>query len=201
MGDEGRAGARMFSACTLNVRGLCSVHKLAATLAWAQEQPYTAVILQECHLRESPLEWARGQGGADMIWKGHAFYEPGTGHADGCWVLLKPSALITGVRRFQPPIPVAVGRVVRVDFELLGRPSSLVCVYAPARAHERPRFFTHTLPAYLPRRGERTVLLGGDFNCITDTADYIGPTERGEGGPEGGERREGGRKRGGGAPP
>ena len=180
MDAQGRGREHAFRACSLNVRGLHHPAKFAAVLAWAQERPYTAVVIQECHLRTSPFQWVRHTQGADAVWKGQSFYEPGTGKSRGCLVLLKASAIITNVKRVDlSGVPGAVGRVIRVDFELGGRPASLVCVYAPAKADARTGFFSSVLPLCLPTQGERAVFMGGDFNCIVDAMDYVGPAIRG----------------------
>lgn len=163
----------MLRACTLNVGGIKSPSRFAAILSWASESEFQVFLLQECHLTTSPFDWVRGGHGADLTWSGSSHYLPGTGSTQGCLILLKHSLLLTDV---SPVTVTAPGRVLRVDLTVGGHPASLVCVYAPVQEAERSEFYGITLPACLPDPRTRAVLMGGDFNCITHAADYVGPS-------------------------
>ncbi|KAJ9512291.1 hypothetical protein QJQ45_012924 [Haematococcus lacustris] len=167
--------AASFQAVTLNVRGLAQPQKLQALLDWAASSTAQLFFLQECHQAECLWQWAEAATGAKPGWRGQWFYSPGTGHSQGCLVLVKPSTILQGCTQVQLQVDGAQGRVVRVDAELAGRPASLVCVYAPAQPAQRAAFFGASLPACLPHATERRMLfLGGDFNCILSPDDKVG---------------------------
>ena len=163
-------------ACTLNVgRGGLTPARLGAVLNWAEGSPFHVFFLQECRGTESPFHTARKQHSAELSWRGHWFFEPGTAHSKGCLMLLKPTPHLQNPVQVACPHPEARGRVLRVDAMLAGRPTSLVCVYAPAEPAQRPLFYAQVLPECLPAPDERLVLMGGDFNCITAVHDYCQP--------------------------
>ncbi|MGQ3285839.1 endonuclease/exonuclease/phosphatase family protein, partial [Bosea sp. (in: a-proteobacteria)] len=167
--------AASFQAVTLNVRGLAQPHKLQALLDWAASSTAQLFFFQECHQAECLWQWAEAATGAKPGWRGQWFYSPGTGHSQGCLVLVKPSTILLNCTQVQLQVDGAQGRVVRVDAELAGRPASLVCVYAPAQPAQRAAFFGASLPACLPHATERRMLfLGGDFNCILSPDDKVG---------------------------
>ena len=58
-----------------------------------------------------------------------------------------------------------------MDFDLHGMRYSVINVYAPCQGQDRQAFASH-LQAILPTDG-RTVLMGGDFNCIDTQYDAI----------------------------
>jgi exonuclease III len=58
------------------------------------------------------------------------------------------------------------GRILRIDLNLLGTPSTLIGAYSPAQQEERDFFFSELLPSSLPPQGARKILLAGDFNYI-----------------------------------
>ncbi|KAJ9513311.1 hypothetical protein QJQ45_001346 [Haematococcus lacustris] len=167
--------AASFQAVTLNVRGLAQPHKLQALLDWAASSTAQVFFLQECHQAECLWQWAEAATGAKPGWRGQWFYSPGTGHSQGCLVLVKPSTILLSCTQVQLQVDGAQGRVVRVDAELAGKPASLVCVYAPAQPAQRAAFFGACLPACLPHATERRMLImGGDFNCILSPDDKVG---------------------------
>lgn len=159
----------------MNVGGALTPQKLAAVLDYASHQPYQIIVLQEVHSRVSPFEMARGTHGAELVWHGSWFFEPGSAHSRGCLMLLKHTPHLRDPKQVPCTAAGAAGRVLRVDVGLAGQPASLVCVYAPALPAERVAFYRDTLPDCLPAPGERLVLMGGDFNCIRDTLDFSQP--------------------------
>lgn len=170
-----RVGA-VFRACTLNVRGFGEhPDKVAATVAWAAASEFDVVFLQEASTGSAtPLAYAAQQLHTDLTWRGWSFYAPGPPKARGCWMLLKHSSHVQDPQ--QRVVANADGRILRVDLQLAGHPTTLLCVYAPATAAERVGFYSHAGPlaVCLAEVGERLVLLGGDFNCCVEAADYQG---------------------------
>ena len=60
-----------------------------------------------------------------------------------------------------------------MDFTFSGQPYTVVSVYAPAVAAERPHYFMQELLPSLP--ADRHLLVGGDFNCIAGQQDMLDP--------------------------
>jgi len=176
MAHPPRRADPVLGACTLNVgQGGLSPARLGAVLNWAEGSPHHIFFLQECTGAASPFHAARHTRGAELGWRGHWFFEPGTPHSKGCMVLLKPTPHLQDPVQVACERPGARGRVLRVDVLLAGRPASLVCVYAPADPLQRPSFYAEVLPECLPAPEARLVLLGGDLNCITSELDYCQP--------------------------
>jgi exonuclease III len=164
---------------SLNLRGLRSPEQVAAVVAWAEESEHDVLFFQETHLRTAPFDFVRQQRGSELLWHGQQWYAPGNGRTGGCWVLVKRKACLTGMHCVDlQNVAHARGRVLRVDGLMDSHPVSLVCVYAPADPADRVAFMDTTLPACLPARGERHVLVGGDLNTVTHALDYVGVDER-----------------------
>ncbi|BDA48792.1 probable transposon TX1 uncharacterized 149 kDa protein [Coccomyxa sp. Obi] len=65
----------------------------------------------------------------------------------------------------------ATGRTLLVDFTFGGHSYTVASVYAPAVAAERPAYFMQELLPSLP--ADRSLLVGGDFNCIAGQQDML----------------------------
>ncbi|GAX83050.1 hypothetical protein CEUSTIGMA_g10476.t1 [Chlamydomonas eustigma] len=71
------------------------------------------------------------------------------------------------------------GRILRIDFNMLGTPSTLIGAYCLAQTEEQDFFFFELLPSSLPPPGARQVLLAGDFNSvISEESDVFYPPDR-----------------------
>ena len=67
----------------------------------------------------------------------------------------------------------ACGDSATVDFTFGALPYTVVCVYAPSGAADRPQYFTQELFPSMP--ADRHLLVGGDFNCIAGKQDMLDP--------------------------
>lgn len=176
--DGTRPALRLVSA---NVCLAGSAAKLHRLLEWARTAPFDVFFFQEVSVSGGDgtlLQRVQQEVGVPEVWPGQLFFSEGTTRGEGCLVLLRSSPLLSeGVH-----VQVASGggkvwgqgRVLRVDLECVGRPLSLVCVYAPADRQDRPAFYSETLPACLPAPDEnRALVLGGDFNVVLDSLDRL----------------------------
>jgi len=130
-------------------------------------------VLTETQTASTPEDLLRQHPGAGAIWPGaHFFSCPGTGHTEGVAVILAPHSPLASpvVRALARPS----GRILVLEGFLLGIPTTLACVYAPAQPASRATFFSEELHAALPA-DDRPLLLVGDFNCILDPADVVVP--------------------------
>ncbi|KAJ1169554.1 hypothetical protein NDU88_001447 [Pleurodeles waltl] len=69
------------------------------------------------------------------------------------------------------------GRALVVDGSWAGEPVRLINVYAPSDVGERRELFQRLRPQLVT---SRTIMMGGDFNCILESGDRCG-TRAGEG--------------------
>ena len=168
----GRAPPGLSLVC-LNVQGLTGP-KLVHLLSWLKEKRVDAAVLTETRCTSSPEDLLRRQPGAGVLLPGARFFHvPGTGHTEGVCVVLGPSLAHSTPQQHAVAVP-GPGRAIRVDLHLHQQLVSLVGVYAPAQPADRPGFYADQLRALLPSDG-RPVLLGGDFNCVSDAADCVYP--------------------------
>lgn len=159
---------------SLNVQQLSSTLKLQQLLTWATTENFDIIMLQECSLREHPLEWSRrSSAGASIHWPGYHFWCPGSGHSKGCLTLIKVGAPICDLQlAYNDPR----GRILRVDFTAGRTPFSLLNVYGPAQRQERSQFYDAVLPPALPNPLEhRNIIIGGDLNTLLSQKDYFYP--------------------------
>lgn len=136
------------------------------------------VFLQELKVADAAaLHTAMQHGrGIGLPYRAAAFCSPGTVAARGVAILVREGSLLYDSAAAADVVRVhsdSEGRFLRVDFPLMCHDLSLICVYAPNSGHERDVFFS-SLTDLVP--DGRTVLMGGDFNCICDTdLDQIPP--------------------------
>ncbi len=113
-------------------------------------------------------------------WSGPAFWCHHTSQSRGVAILFRHTAETSAVTVRHSS---ATGRTLLVDFTFGGHPYTAGCVYAPAVTAERPAYFMQELLPSLP--ADRSLLVGGDFNCIAgqqdmlDAADHPGQRTQG----------------------
>jgi exonuclease III len=169
------------------VRGLTHPAKAKALAGWATE--FDVALVQEV--------WGKagvGEGTTTLPgYPGNAYAVPGEHNNQGAMILARQAS-----KGLVGPLPAASaavlgGRAVRVDLSVAGRTLAFISIYAPAQPGERRAFFaSDDLRRLFPTDASTLVVLGGDFNCITDDHDQVGG--RGPGGQEGeasASRREG----------
>ena len=153
---------------TLNVNGLggpARAATLALYLARVARHP-DVVMLQELKCADmQAFNQALDTISAFGICHYHQRYVSlGTDNSCGVAVLLK-----AGVFASAPTVATsadAEGRIVRVDVDVRQQKLSFVSVYAPQ--DQKTAFFASALPQHLPQPADRTIIMGGDFNCIMD---------------------------------
>ena len=161
---------------SINVGGIQSdAVKRCAMFRLAAESGHHVILLQETHhsSAEQAGQWCRAGSGPGGRWVGKGFWSHGESNSRGLGILVSaPEELLSD---FVVQHNSADGRLLRVDATYSGHtPVSFVNVYAPNIATERKQFFEQRLQAVLP--ADRTILMGGDFNCVTDALDISGST-------------------------
>ena len=113
-------------------------------------------------------KWCEEGSGAGSPWLGPAFWSHRSSQSCGVAILFSSRVPFQSLQRVQMSLgPTATGRILRVDFSLRQANYTVVSVYAPCVGSERSAFFT-VLQNSMAKIQHRTVLMGGDFNCISD---------------------------------
>lgn len=163
------AGSGELRLLTVNVNGLNSLPRVAAlltALTGVARHPHI-VCVQEVKLADasSLVELLASGRGPGMPYHAYQFCSLGDDRSRGVCILVRRNAGASDL----PEAASAAdddGRVVRVDFTVLGHRLSVISVYAPNAG--RGAFF-QSLHDYIPH--DRICLIGGDFNCILDPSD------------------------------
>jgi len=149
------------SVATLNVNGLRNDVKRRQIFDSCGRQGIDVLLLQETHAAGYPEARAWGK---EFDGKGY-------------WSFGKPSscgvAILLSKRHSWKPADIFrdnKGRIISATVTFPGTHSKvrIVNCYAPNSPADRQRLFVEQLPSHL--RGMRRVIMGGDFNCISDIA-------------------------------
>ena len=153
---------------SLNVNGLREAGKQRAVFDMLRAGRWDIVALQETHHTSSDegKAWAASGVGSQLAWPGVSFWSHGTSASRGVALLFRDACMAEEIcLRAQGPD----GRLLVVDFSLEGEPFTVASVYAPADSGaSRCLFFSQSLLPALP--AERSLLVGGDYNCVRDAA-------------------------------
>jgi exonuclease III len=155
-------------AFTANVAGLTG-SKLLALLSAMQLQAAHLGVFTETRSKDSPETLLARQPGAGALagsWR--FFHTRGNGHTEGVAIAI---AADSDLAAFTPWNQLQSPRVLRLDGTLEGQPASIIGVYAPTDPSERRRFYTATLPLFLPE--DRLIIAGGDWNTTLADADIV----------------------------
>jgi exonuclease III len=117
---------------TLNVRGILNHQKRDVIFQWLHDRKYDIICLQETFCTND------SKTAVDKSWKGVSYHcLSNSNHSRGVSVLLAP--------HFKPNIinnyNTNDGRILIINFELLGQTYSLVNVYAPSEQRQRKQFY------------------------------------------------------------
>ncbi|BDA46023.1 probable transposon TX1 uncharacterized 149 kDa protein [Coccomyxa sp. Obi] len=120
-------------------------------------------------IKKEGAAWAQeGPDGFRSNWNGPAFGCHHTSQSRGVAILFRQTADTSAVTVRHSS---ATGRTLLVDFAFGGHSYTVASVYAPAVAAERPAYFMQELLPSLP--ADRSLLVGGDFNCIAGQHDML----------------------------
>ena len=166
--------ARALRLLSLNVNGMRIGPKRLTLFSELLLGGWDVIVLQETHHDDEAtgLAWAREGAGVGKPWLGDTFWSssPHNPRSGGVAVLFRDGAATSAVQR----VCEAPGRALVVSFEHAGVAHAVVSVYAPVEPPQRQAFFLDTLLPLLP--SDRALLVGGDFNCVSDAFDVLGGT-------------------------
>ncbi|PNH10030.1 hypothetical protein TSOC_003293, partial [Tetrabaena socialis] len=156
---------------TVNVNGMGTAPRAALLRVYLDRlaRRPDVVLLQEVKCAEAgAFEDALRRGaGPGLPWEGSVVYSPGSDNSRGAAVLLSAQASSRGVHVQQQEVDTE-GRVACIDLDVQQHRLRVVNVYAPAAGAERCLWLP-SLERYLDT--DRTLLVGGDFNCVVDALD------------------------------
>ena len=148
------------SFATLNVNGMHDTRKCSNIIQWGKIFDFDIMLLQETFL-STPTDYKFFKDN----WGGQLFFSPSlSNHSGGVCIA------------FKSKLPFHISEVKR---DRLGRCISVLCaiynttfricnIHAPCSPTDR-KHFLRELFAFTP--GNHPIILGGDFNCVTDNFD------------------------------
>ena len=148
------------SFATLNVNGLHDNRKCSHLIQWGKIFNFDFMLLQETFL-SNPLEYKFFKDN----WGGQIFFSPSLNNLSGGVCIAFNSKLpfhITEVKRDR------LGRCISVLCTIYNTSFRICNIHAPNSSNDRKRFL-QDLYTYTP--GNHPILLGGDFNCVSDGFD------------------------------
>lgn len=169
---------------TVNVNGLGSPHKARALWSYLQQVGADFALLQETHAVDTKAleSCLRAGQGPCLPWRYCLAASPAASpQSCGAAVLARTRLGLPGCVPHAPSVDAA-GRVVCWDWDMGHVRVRVVCVYAPTEVAAKPAFFAG-LQSYLAT--DRVLLVGGDWNCVTDASQEAAPSpSRAAGGPQ-----------------
>jgi exonuclease III len=179
------------SVISINVNGLRDARKRQHLFACLLDGPWQLILLQETHTAndEEVQQWMQEGAGPGRPWQGLGFWgHSGNQRSRGVAVLIhhrSRDSLGKGPGTPSVQYSATDGRAIRVEWGPVGQRVAAISAYAPSLPAERPAYFQQngTLAAALQAGIGATaqLLVGGDFNCVMDQRDIIGPHTQGGG--------------------
>ncbi|GAX85912.1 hypothetical protein CEUSTIGMA_g13328.t1 [Chlamydomonas eustigma] len=150
------------------------IHAKRSDLSDPQNTGYHVAVLTETQVTSDPSHLLRVKAGAGNIWPCvklvKLYHTSGRGETAGVTIVISPNSnFLDDLVQVKNNAQDESGRILRLDFNMLGTPSTLIGAYCPAQKEERVFFFSELLSSStssLPPPGVRQVLLAGDFNCV-----------------------------------
>ena len=147
---------------TLNIDGLKRTNRLPAIEHYIDKFNIDILLLQETHV--DTLKLGRE---IESILGGKMFWSFGLNDSRGVGIFFSSKCKID-IIRFHHDLE---GRLLYIDFDK-GEQFRIINIYAPNDFRQRKQFFKDLIHVL---NTSRTIILGGDFNCVKDTAlDKIG---------------------------
>ena len=145
-----------FSCCSFNVRGLGNKPKREQIFAWLKSSNHTLCMLQETHSGENThTSWKKQEWGNDAFWSGHS------NNSEGIGILINPTVSYT-IQKYTDLIP---GRMQALELIINDKEIYFINIYGPN--NDDCNFFEQ-LEKYLKENDEKTFIIGGDFNTVSN---------------------------------
>lgn len=159
---------------SLNVNGMGNPVKRRTIFGHLRAQKADIHLLQETHSSpENGFLWARE-------WGGQAFFSHGSSGSKGVAILVDRDFDLQVISTIKD----TEGRFLGLDVRCGGQTLTISSIYAPTQDKPREqKEFLETVSNFLSKLQCTDIVLGGDFNCITDT--NLDKNRPGDGHPQG----------------
>lgn len=149
---------------SLNMNGGRAAQRRAVLGEIFKQKKLDVILLQETHSdRDNQIDW-------QLWWRGQHRLSHGTNLSAGVAVLFSPS-LGVNILTHSEPVP---GRFLIVRVEIRGFIFAIFNIYAPNISSERVALFKVFKEELASVAQGECIVVGGDWNCCTDTLDRIG---------------------------
>ena len=141
---------------SLNCRGLKDWHKRQFITDFFRVKHLDICFLQETHCTSkfNGHSWGKQ-------WGGKCFWSFGTNHSKGVGIWFRDGLNFKVLSQYRDTDGRLLSLLVQFGMQII----KLATIYAPVNPKERKVFFSK-IPFYL--KGKHPIILGGDFNCVTD---------------------------------
>ena len=141
---------------SMNCNGLADNLKRKDIFDVLRKLNYNLYFLQETHLQEGDENFVRSGWGFDVITAGKSSNSGGTA------ILINNNFQYTITRTIREPN----GQYILLDIDFMDKKFTLINLYGPSYG-DNELFFTD-IDNLLQSSDERSVIIGGDFNCVLD---------------------------------
>lgn len=154
----------MYKILTLNIRGLNSSRKRRQVFRWLHRQQVDIFFIQETYSTPQTIKkW-------ETEWGGKIAYSHGSSHSRGVMILFKPRLDV----RIEKIKTDNHGRCVLIETAISDTKTVFVNIYAPNEPKHQIFFLNELSNSFLKEYINDNVVLGGDFNCVTNSLDKKG---------------------------
>ena len=147
------------SVCSYNVRGLGNKTKREQIFAWLKTKNFALCLLQETHSGDGTHSMWKNE------WANDAFFCGESNNSDGIAILINPNFSYS-IQNYKE---IITGRMQALDLVINDKEITIINIYGPNNDNAH---FYQTLNEYLQENGEKTFIIGGDFNTVlNETSD------------------------------
>lgn len=172
------AQAGTITVLSCNVNGLRSRRQRTAFFERVRKETADVVVVQETHCAsdQEAAQWVQQGAGPGAAWDGQTFWQHGNSRQRGVAILLRAGLVPEGSAvavEFRDQ-GIDSGRLLRVGWEgAHGQHFSVLAVYAPHQAADRPVFFSGAFSdaVMVPGLAGASLIAAGDFNCVVHVRD------------------------------
>ena len=143
--------------CTINVRGLGNKTKRDQIFQWLKVHKYEICLLQETHLTSSNETIWKNE------WKGPCYFSGNSSNKAGVCILVDPN-LNCNIIQHTDIVP---GRLQALEISINEKEVIILNLYGP---NTDDTIVFNNLLTYLNNNGDKSFIIGGDFNTVMDCA-------------------------------
>ena len=139
--------------CSYNVRGLGNKTKRELIFEWLKTKNFALCLLQETHSGDGTHSMWKNE------WANDAFFCGESNNSDGIGKLINPCFSYT-IQNYKE---IVTGRMQALELTINDKELTIINVYGPNNDNTN---FYQMLTEYMHENGEKTFIIGGDFNTV-----------------------------------